>query len=205
MKLLLNNKPYLHPASLETWGEWLDALDRDAVRSGRIVTAVRFGGVDEPAFRAAAARGRRLSDAAVVEVETGSKKTLLLQTTREGAAMVASLADSAASVAGSFRLSDLTDAHAMLPQLIDSVRAVVALTDGCAAALGTPRPAIVCHGVPFDTWMEEFGRRLAVLLEAQSGQDWLTVADSLEYEIAPALREWGAVFDQLATVASSPP
>ncbi len=202
MKLLLNDKPYLHPAALETWGQWLDALDRDASRAGRIVTAVRFDGVDEPAFRAARVLGRRLDEAAVVEAETGSKQGLLLESVKEGAAMVASLADSAAAIGDAFRHEDLHDAHAMLPQLVDGIRSIVTLMDGCAAALGTPRPAILCHGITFDRWMEEFGRRLAVLLEAQSQEDWLTVADSLEYEIAPALREWGEAFEQLAGIAA---
>jgi hypothetical protein len=203
VKLLLNDKPYLHPATLETWGQWLAVLDRDSSRAGRIVTAVRFDGVDEPAFRAARALGRRLDEASVVEVDTGSRQLLLRDTAQQGATMVTSLAASAASVGEAYRSVDLSDAHAMLPQLIDGVRSIVTLTDECAAALGTPRPAIVCHGVPFDSWMDEFGRRLAVLLDAQAHEDWLTVADCLEYEIAPALRDWGGAFEQLASIAAS--
>jgi hypothetical protein len=204
VKLLLNTKPYLHQTSLETWGQWLEVLDRDGSRTGTIVTGVRFDGVDEPAFRAPNIRGRRLDEWRMVEVETGTERDLLLGTLKQGAGMVASLADAAGSVGEAFRQANLAEAHAMLPQLIDSVRSVVGLTDECAAALKIPRAAMLCQSVPFDRWMGEFGRRLAVLLDAQGREDWLTVADSLEYEIAPALREWGDTFEQLALVAGGP-
>jgi hypothetical protein len=201
VKLLLNSKPCLHPAGLETWGDWLDLLDRDAPRSGQIVTAVRFDGVDEPAFRAGSIRGRRLSEYESIEARTGTERTLLADTLHEAGEMVSALAAAARAVGGTFRHADLSDAHASLPQLIDGIRGLVALGDQCAAALRVPRAAMVCSGVPFDDWMGEFGRRLAVLIDAQEREDWLTVADSLEYEIAPALDEWRDAFDRLASTA----
>ena len=203
MKLLLNSKPYLHAAGLETWGEWLDLLDRDASRSGNIVTAVRFDGVDEPAFRAAAVRRRRLADCGEVAADTGTKRALLLDTLHDGATMGTSLAGAARSLGTTFRLVDLSEAHAILPQLIDGVRSLVVLTDECAAALKVPRAAMACGDVPFEQWMDEFGRRLAVLIDAQERQDWLTVADSLEYEIAPALGDWSNTFEKLAVIAQA--
>lgn len=203
MRLLLNAKPYLHSTRLQTWGDWLHGLDADTPRAGRIVTAVRFDGVDEPAFRAAEVQDRRLDAFDSVEVETAAPRALVARTLQDGAVMTASLADAAAAVGERFRQRDLHDAHAMLPGLVDGIRSVVTLTDACASALGLRREMITCHGTAFDQWMGEFGRRLAVLLQAQADKDWVTVADSLEYELEPALREWASVFEQLATTAAS--
>jgi len=80
VKLLLNAKPFLHPTSLETWGNWLQALDASASRTGQIVTAVRFDGVEEPAFRAAQAQARRLAAFESVEVETAPPRALVART-----------------------------------------------------------------------------------------------------------------------------
>jgi hypothetical protein len=201
--LLLNSKPYLHSTTLETWNQWLETLDRESARTSRIVTAVRFDGVDEPAFRADAVRERRLGDYAVVEVETAPRRAFVASTLRQGAAMVTSLGDAAEATAQAFRETDIEEGHEMLPRLIEGIRGAVALTDECAAALGVPQRMMVCRDRPFEQWMEEFGRRLAVLLEARHERDWLTVADSLEYEIAPALREWASTFEQLAETATA--
>lgn len=203
MKLLLNAKPFLYPTSLETWGNWLQALDASASRTGQIVTAVRFNGVEEPAFRAAEAQARRLAAFDSVEAETAPPRALVARTVQEGAAMTAELAAAAASVGQAFRQPDLNPAHEMLPGLIDGIRSVATLTDACASALGIRRETISCQGTPFDVWMGEFGRRLAVLLQAETDKDWMTVADSLEYELEPALREWASVFDELAASAAS--
>jgi hypothetical protein len=202
VKLLLNTKPHLRPINVETWGQWLDSLDDDSSKTGRIVTAVRFDDVDEPAFRASAIRARRLDAEGTMEVETAPRQQLVGETSQQGAIMLASLAEAAALVGDAFRQPDLSAAHAMLPQLVDGIRAVVALTDECAAALGVPRQQIELQGVSFDLWMDEFGRRLAILIDAQGAGDWLTSADSLEYEIAPSLREWVGAFEYLSAVAN---
>jgi hypothetical protein len=115
--------------------------------------------------------------------------------------MVNSLAGVVVSVGQAFRETDVTGGQQMLPQIVDAVRGALVLTDQCAAALGAPRQVIRCADQTFDRWLERFGERLAVLLEAQSSEDWLTVADSLEYEIAPALAEWAGAFDHLASLA----
>ena len=41
----------------ETWGDLLERLDRTLVADGRVVTAVRFDGVDQPSFRDAELAG----------------------------------------------------------------------------------------------------------------------------------------------------
>jgi hypothetical protein len=201
VKLMLNARPY-RPANVpETWAEWLDGLDAEAATTGRIVTAVRFDGVDEPAFRAPAARTRRLSLFEEVEVDTATPLALILRTVTEAADMSTSLAAAAASVAEAFRELDISEGHDMLPQLVHGMQHIVTLTDACATALGIGTHAITCEGVPFNQWMAEFGRRLIVLLEAEARHDWPTVADCLEYEMEPALRAWSTIFEQLATAA----
>jgi hypothetical protein len=39
--------------------------------------------------------------------------------------------------------------------------------------------------------------QLAPLLEAQRGGDWITVADILEYDLAPLMPRFDAIFDAL--------
>ena len=204
VKLLLNDKPFLHPITVETWANWLDVLDADASRTGRIVTAVRFDGVDEPAFRASAIRERPLNAFETIQVDTAPPRDFVAQSLRHGAILAGSLAEAAGAAGRGFRGVDLTDAHAMLPQFVDGIRSIVALGDACTSALGFRHDVLTCEGMPFEEWMGEFGRRLAVLIDAEAASDWLTVADSLEYELEPSLRGWASLFEELVTTADAP-
>ncbi len=201
MKMLLNARPFSPSDAAETWAHLLETLDAEAPKTGRIVTAIRFNGVDEPAFRAANVLARRLDEYDTVEVDTATPRALVLRTLTEGAAMTSSLSDAVEAIAEAFREPDVSDAQTMLPQLVDGIRHIVTLTDACSVALGIGLHTLTCQGTPFDRWMEEFGRRLVAVLECEGQKDWSTLADRLEFEIGPALREWSSIFEQLTTTA----
>ena len=203
MKLLLNAKPYDRSTLLNTWGHWLEALDADSPHTGRIVTAVRFDGVDIPSFRAADVISRSLSDFDAVEVDTATPRTLVFHTLTESALMAASLADSAVVVANLYRQTNMEQADAMMPELVQGIRTLVTLTDACASALGVSPETMTCNDVPFERWTNDFIGQLATLLDAQAGHDWPTVADSLEYEVEPTLRGWVSLIEHLAVVADA--
>ena len=204
VKLLLNDKPYQLPISVKTWANWLDVLDAEAPRTGRIVTAVRFDGVDEPAFRASNILERSLGAFETVQVDTAPPRDLVALSLRRGAILAGSLAEAATAAGRAFRGDDRADAHAMLPQFVEGIRSIVVLADACTTALDLERHMLTCEGIPFDEWMTEFGRRLAALLDAEAADDWLTVADSLEYELEPSLRGWGSLLEDLAESAELP-
>jgi hypothetical protein len=204
VKLLLNDKPYQHPISVKTWANWLDVLDADAPRTGRIVTAVRFDGVDEPAFRATSVLERTLSAFDTIQVDTAPPRDLVAQSLRRGAILAGSLAEAAIAAGRGFRGDDRHDAHAMLPQFVEGIRSIVVIADACTTALDVQCHMLTCEGIPLDEWMHEFGRRLAALLDAEATHDWLTVADSLEYELEPSLRGWGSLLEDLAETAEMP-
>lgn len=40
---------------------------------------------------------------------------------------------------------------------------------------------------------------LETLISAQASEDWVTVADILEYDVEPAIRRWAAVLEDLSS------
>ena len=77
---LLDRTPQIFDAVPETWGELLETLDDRARSAHRVVTAVRFEGVDQPSYRDDGMRARSLADLARVEVETSESDDLLGET-----------------------------------------------------------------------------------------------------------------------------
>ena len=46
---------------------------------------------------------------------------------------------------------------------------------------------------------------LDTLISAQASEDWVTVADILEYDLEPAIRRWAALLEELTTPANTTP
>ncbi len=77
--------------------------------------------------------------------------------------------------------------------MVSSPRAVASATpagadvESLACGVGTGAEVMGAVGVVLDT-----------LAQAQEARDWVAVADTLEFDLAPALLEWGGLFDAVA-------
>jgi len=61
--------------------------------------------------------------------------------------------------------------------------------EGAAGLAAQVTPPLVA-ALPTEQDVETLGSWLESLVEAQAGQDWLTVADVLEFDLEPTLRAW---------------
>jgi hypothetical protein len=198
---------------LETWGELLETLDFELGSTHRVVTAVRFEGVDQPSYRADEVRGRSLAGLARVEVESAGAEDLLHDTIMTGRDSVAVLAAGAIQVADTFRGLNINAAHSCFAELAEGVRQLTLLTAAVAAvavvdlnALSCVTPEASSSHVPAQAVassepesatqiIDGVSVGLQRLLVWQTAHDWVGAADCLEYDLAPALDRWSSVFD----------
>ena len=88
-----------------------------------------------------------------------------------------------------FRERDTGAANYGLAQLAQNLKALIVLVQTLrepVAAIQPPLPG----ALPSEHEVETLGSWLESLVAAQAGQDWLTVADVLEYDLEPTLRAW---------------
>jgi hypothetical protein len=196
---LLDGAPF--DLTAETWGQALDAIDRHLAGRSHIVTDVRFDGVDEPAFRDPQVVELPLHDVATVEVVSGTPDSLLARCLAEAADSIEPLCQAAGSVGDEFRGFDIARANAGLVELADGMSTLVAIAGAAElASKGTPGSSAE-PGHVVGPLAGELTGFIDALLEAQQAQDWITVADILQYDVEPALRRWAPVFQ---VVAGSP-
>ncbi len=130
---LVNDTPETFEFSPETWGQLLDSLDRTLVADRRVVTAVRFDGVDQPTFRSPELAAADLGRIGQVEVEAEDAAALL------GAAVAAAddslpgLVNGVRTTAASLR-AGAPEAQTGLVALVAAVQSLVALTAAAATA-----------------------------------------------------------------------
>jgi hypothetical protein len=198
--VILNGAPYT-AAEAASWGELLRAIDHETAASGAIVGAVRFDGVDEPGFREPAVLVRALDTDLIVEIETETPGALLERILDEGTSSLPALERSARALADGFRGRDTTSALRDLVQLGESLMNLVALLAASAAAVGVPIESLMLDGQPVGPVLSGLDAALVPLVEAQAASDFITVADVLEYDVAPAIPRLGAVIEALRLAA----
>jgi hypothetical protein len=182
----------------ETWGDLLDKLDADASRDGLLLTAARFDGVEIPAFRDPDMTARRLQTVGRVDVDTAPPRTLLRQCLVEAIPSLGTAATEAEGLAAIYRGEHVAPGHERLAALALELGALTSLIAALEGPLEIDVRAIVVDGVSGGQHLQTLISGLDALVDAQQSQDWLTVADVLEYDVAPAIAGWSALFSTLA-------
>jgi hypothetical protein len=173
----------------KTWGQLLSFLERDDGPGRAVVTAVRFDGVDQPSFREAG--DADLESVGSVEIGTIPECELIDSAVRAVLDSIAPLVAAARQTAEAFRIQDLPRAHRGLADFVETFRWLTDLTAALSQAEesgSAPAWEVRSAGV-----LDELRESLESLIAFESDQDWLSVADVLELEIATALPRWHSV------------
>jgi hypothetical protein len=195
--VLVNGTAFVPATPVPSWGPLLDAVDRHVAPSGEIVAAVRFDGVDEPGFREDAVLDLVLGSELIVEIETLHPNELLGNVLDEASRSLPALAASACELAAVLRGAQVDSAARGLGQLADSIANLVQLIAAAAAARGVSLDTLTTREGPALPLLRTLDTQMTPLLEAQSAGDWITVADVLEYDIAPLIPRFEALIDSL--------
>jgi hypothetical protein len=195
--VLLNGTAFAPAHTVPSWGRLLDAVDRHVAPIGEIVAAVRFDGVDEPGFRDDAVLGLVLGSEVIVEIDTLQPNDLLGNVLDEASGSLPAVAASARELAGILRGAEVDAAARGLGQLAETIANLVQLVVAAADARGVSLETLNTSDGPAMPLLRALDALLSPLLEAQKAGDWITVADVLEYDIAPFMPRFEPVIDSL--------
>jgi hypothetical protein len=195
--VLLNGTAFVPTTPAPSWGPLLDAVDRHVEPSGEIVAAVRFDGVDEPGFREGALLDLVLGSEVIVEIDTLRPDDLLGGVLDEASRSLPALAASARELAAALRGAQVDNAARNLGQLGESISSLVQLVVAAATARGLALETLETSDGPAMPQLRALDAQLGPLLEAQRAGDWITVADILEYDLAPQMPRFDLILDAL--------
>ena len=201
--VILNGHPFEPAGDVMSWEALLGVVDEQASGTGHIVSSVRFDGVDEPGFREPAILIRRLDTDLIVEIETEPPTALLGRILDEGAASLPALEQSSVALAQAFRGTEVDQAARGLGQLAESLMNLVALIAAATAAAGTRLDTLMLDGESVGTTLVALDAAIGPLLEAHAAGDYITVADTLEYDVAPVIPRLLDVIDALRQTAGA--
>lgn len=196
-RVLLNGAEFEMDPAPCSWFDVLGAVDASLAGQGLIVTDVRFDGLDEPAFREPAVAARALEGLATVEVTAGTAASLMERTLQDAAVATDSLGAAAEAIGREFRTSKVAGANEALVQLAESLRAVVGIVGAVGLAFKVDLNEVRCDDCTVSAMAGELSKYMEELVTAQTSEDWVTVADVLQYDMAPALKRWRPMLEAL--------
>lgn len=165
----------------------LSAVEPVLSRTGRIVTALRINGVEEPAFREPDVLGRTVADEDEIDLDTTPVAVMATYALDDAIRFLPDLSNAARAVAAGLRGTQPDDQRAGLAGLADNLALLVALVHTA------------------DLWARQAGlaeldwlgddvaavERVAGSLEtATAAADWPGAADALEVDLTAALGAW---------------
>lgn len=199
-RILVNDLEQTAEPAPNTWGELLDQLDCASEAHGRIVTAARFDGVEEPSFRDDALKASRLDDWNTVEIKTDAPRRLLASCLEDVATGVSAMRTAVLRLASLFRGADVSMASAGLGHVAADLRTLVELVNTLSGPLGVDLGSFRADNQSIADHMQALEQHVQAIVQAQGDRDWLTVADVLEYDLEPSLAGWERIFASLAAL-----
>jgi hypothetical protein len=126
-----------------------------------------------------------------------SPVALLAGALDEASRSLPALAESACGLADALRGAQVDDATRGLGQLAESLSNLIQLVAASATARGITLDALATAEGPALPILRALDGHITPILEAQRAGDWITVADILEFDIAPLIPRFEAVVDAL--------
>ena len=180
MQLEINgiNLP-VHPA-LHTWQDLLQELESKHLGQGKMISSVRFDGNEVLQFREAECLSRPLQYLGDIQVQASPMEDMVKSAVTEAEGYLVTLQTSLVEVAEAFRRQLANEANNKLSQVFEGIKMLAALLQGVELSLSGQY-----HQGPTSVAQifAEMGPTLESLIESQGQQDWILVADILEFEL----------------------
>jgi hypothetical protein len=196
--VFVDEQPVRVTQTMQTWADLLASIDQDLDARGRVVTDVRFDGVDEPTYRESTALRRPLARIDRIDLVTATPMELLKACLRDAAGSVRALSAESARTADLFRTQRVSDAHEGLAAVASELGQLMTLVHTLQGPLGISTAQSAPDATAQSQELSRFSGLIDALLGAQRSGDHYTIADILEYDLAPFLYAWQVRFDALA-------
>lgn len=198
MTVEINGRETIVGNHMKTVGDLVTFVDGALAAHGEVVTVLRLDEVDETAFRDPDVCSQDLSAFRTVRVESGSPQALARRCLGDAAQALGSLSRASHEAADLFRGYDVTPARAMLEQVSQGLMAVLRIVSAASLALRRELDGVGADGKSIASLSADLDRILQDLVASQHNEDWLQIADILQYDLSPVLDGWECALTEVA-------
>lgn len=201
-RCLVNERPELTEIRPKTWGGLLGALDARLAGERRVVTAVRFDGVDQPSFREAPVLATPLAAIAQVDIDAEDAVQLLRAAIDAAVDSLPELVSGVRVTAAALR-AGAPDAQTQLGALVVALQSLMHLTAAALTAAQMALGADAASDAALTAGCDRIATALQTLAALQAGGQWPAVAEALDVHLAPAVAGWSDVLTPIRLRAAA--
>ncbi len=103
------------------------------------------------------------------------------------------LSEAAVKIAEMFRISDEAEANGQYLVFLQTLQDFFAFLSQVLEAMAVPLARLEVEGLSAMAMLKELSELLSEMSDRQDEQDWVLLADLLEYELAPLLGNWKSI------------
>ena len=188
MKLLVNGKEETVSHMGETLGDLLLHIEKEGVPQGNVVRAIKIDG-QESSPDSPEAQKTPLSEIATLEVEISTLSDIINKNIENADAYLIRLIPGIEKSVELFRMGNEQEANKFFINIIDGIDWLSQVLDMILTAKAIS-PDTVFDGKSIQDRRASLMGLTQQMVDANKNQDWVLLADLLEYEILPYYQEW---------------
>jgi hypothetical protein len=203
MEVYLDGKPLGGDLAGANLQEMLQTIMDSSLGQDRTLSEVRINGqpFEEAKLGAATALPREVIER--LEVETMDARQVGLHFLGSAGQYLGAICASVERVAELFRVSDESEASEHYLDTLESLQLFMQVLQTTRDALGLDFEALGADGVSLEQRLARLAGLVQELLNAQEQEDWVLLADVLQYDLCEQLQDWRRMMPLLRDQALS--
>jgi len=195
VKLLINGKEKTVSCSGESLGDLLLHLEKNDLAQGSVVRSIQIDG-QEFSPDESATRKKPLSEIETLEIEISTLPDIINKNIENADSYLIRLIPGIEKSVELFRMGNEQEANKFFINIIDGIDWLSQVLDMILAAKEIS-PDTVFNGKSIHDRRASLVDFTQQMVDANKNQDWVLLADLLEYEILPYYQEWSDLLPQL--------
>jgi len=188
MKLLINGKEETVSFMGETLGDLLSHIERKGVAQGNVIRSMQING-QESSADSSVVRKTPLSEIKILGIEISTLSDIINKNIDNAEAYLIRLIPGIEKSVELFRMGNEQEANKFFINIIDGIDWLSQVLDMILAAKAIS-PDTLFGGKSIQDRRTSLVSFTQQMVDANKNQDWVLLADLLEYEILPYYQEW---------------
>jgi hypothetical protein len=175
------------PRNLE---EVLEQIMAEHIQPGRYITGVKYNGADYSENQTHDAAKIPVKEIETLEIESQSSEEVARHFLKSGGKQLDFLVSGAQKIAELFRVSDENEANEWYAEYLENLRLFLQMISECQEVLGLNFTETSNQGFTVEDRIHQLSSLIDQMLKVQEEEDWVVLADLLEFELIPLLKGW---------------
>ena len=197
MEILLDQQSTaIEESSVHNLEEILVKVMSDLIKPGQVITTVKLNGEAYSEQNPYDAVRISLSDIETLEIDTMATDEIAWRFLDSGVEQVDMIIQGAQKISELFRIADEGEANEEYANFLESLRLFLQMVAEVKAILNLDL-ASAFKGRTVEDRVEKLSEMMDQMIKVQEEEDWIMLADLLEYELIPLLEEWKSILPLL--------